>query len=106
MALGTVVLTKQVRIYSYVRELDVAVEAHALASVLLGRPSLDRPCIDCSATFGVWCATGILDESVLLSAMTCQPPRSTACFTAASSKQVRVIAESREASLLQANHEN
>src|SRR5450755_1924855 len=33
--------------------------ARALASTLLGRPSLDRPCVDCSATFGVSWATGI-----------------------------------------------
>jgi hypothetical protein len=59
----------------YVGELDVAVETRALASILLGRPSLDRPCFDCSATCRVWWATGILGVSVLLSAMTCPPVR-------------------------------
>jgi hypothetical protein len=57
--------------YSYAGALDVAVERHALASTLLGRPSLDR----------------------------------LACWTAESSKRVRVLAESPKASLLQADHQ-
>jgi hypothetical protein len=77
----------------------MAVEARALASTLLGRPSVDRPAFDC------WHLVGHRntrrERGPQRDELFTRPPRSAACCTAASSKQVRVIAESREASLLQ-----